>query len=244
LRNSDIDTESFAYGYALAAHRGQKRKYTGEDYINHPMRVAGILSEERTLLRVSIIPAAYLHDVIEDCAVTQEELREIFGPQIATLVMEVTSPSKQFPELPRAERKRMDHEYLAKVSNDAKTLKAADRVDNLRDLMHYSVPVSFVEKILKETNNLCNALEGANPSLLCLLLSATGDLEHWNKGRVSTEKKGKKTKRKAKIKVEYNAEDTSFSGLIQGLRQVSGVVNIEPVADLELNDKGEEISDE
>jgi GTP pyrophosphokinase len=73
--------------YAQAKHAGQVRR-SGEPYIFHPIAVAGILTELQ--MGDTVLAAALLHDVVEDCAVTVEELSREFGDEIARLVDGVT----------------------------------------------------------------------------------------------------------------------------------------------------------
>jgi len=87
----DKDKILLAFDYAQRAHFDQKRK-SGEDYITHPLRVAGILSEWN--LDAPTIIAAILHDVVEDTSFTIEKIRDDFGKEIATLVEGVTKLRK------------------------------------------------------------------------------------------------------------------------------------------------------
>ena len=119
--------------FATNAHLGQFRKYTGDPYIYHPMRVAG---------RVSMLPgaanehvaAAWLHDIIEDCPSQEIHLVAKFSLSVVERVRELTNPSRNFPKLPRRERKAMDFAHLAVVSRWAKVIKLLDRIDNLREM--------------------------------------------------------------------------------------------------------------
>ena len=72
-----------AYQFSEAAHHGQKR-LSGEPYITHPLAVAGALAEWR--MDVQAVIAALLHDVMEDTAVTKNEIAVRFGKQVADLV--------------------------------------------------------------------------------------------------------------------------------------------------------------
>ncbi len=80
-----------AYDYAVQAHKGQLR-LSGEAFINHPLNVAAILAELE--LDVLTIAAAILHDVVEDTSVSLEDIRSIFGDEIALLVDGVTKLSR------------------------------------------------------------------------------------------------------------------------------------------------------
>ena len=76
---------------ARDAHEGQTRS-SGEPYIIHPVAVARILAEMR--LDFETLQAALLHDVIEDCDVTKEQLAELFGNTVADLVDGMTKLDK------------------------------------------------------------------------------------------------------------------------------------------------------
>ena len=120
---------------AKQAHAGQTRKYRPLPYIVHPARVAA-----RTTLLDDVtaeeVAAAWLHDVIEDTSLDQDDLRRQSIPDRAVqLVVELTNPSKRHPDLRRAQRKEMDREHLGTISREARRIKLIDRIDNLRDLM-------------------------------------------------------------------------------------------------------------
>ncbi len=115
--------------FSRAAHQavGQRRKYTGEPYWQHPATVAEMVSAVEA---AEMIAAAHLHDVLEDTAVTALDIEECFGQRVATLVQELTD---QFidPEIGnRAHRKELERDRLAQVSPEAQTIKYADLIDN------------------------------------------------------------------------------------------------------------------
>ena len=158
---------------ASLAHTGQYRKYSNSDqpYICHPMRVAGRVSLVHEATN-EMIAAAWLHDTIEDTDVTEELLLKEFGPVVTKLVVEVTNPSKQHKHLKRAVRRKMDHDYLATVSREAKIIKLCDRLDNLADLpTDPLVPPDFRKLYLKETKDLLEVLRGAESGLEQMLES-------------------------------------------------------------------------
>ena len=84
---SDADLLERAYAFAHEKHEGQKRR-TGEPYIEHPIAVAGILAELG--MDDPTLAAGLLHDVVEDCGVTFEEIAQRFGMEVAQLVDGVT----------------------------------------------------------------------------------------------------------------------------------------------------------
>lgn len=82
---------SKAHMFAAGAHGGvgQKRKYTGEDYINHPVAVREIVAWHGGTVEMQI--AALLHDVVEDTHVTIEMVRGHFGEHVAEMVLALTN---------------------------------------------------------------------------------------------------------------------------------------------------------
>ena len=129
----NYDRITRAYYFAKRAHEGQKRK-SGDDYIVHPIAVAEILVDLG--LDTDTVIAALLHDVIEDTAVTEEELDQEFGHSVVLLVEGVTKLNK----LNFKSREDQQAEYLRRMflamSNDIRVviIKLADRLHNMRTL--------------------------------------------------------------------------------------------------------------
>ncbi len=120
-----------ALAFAAHKHRDQRRKDAqASPYINHPIALADLLVNEGGVTDVEVLCAALLHDTVEDTATTHEELAEAFGARIARIVAEVTDDKL----LPKAERKRLQVEHAAMLSPEAKLVKLADKVCNLRDV--------------------------------------------------------------------------------------------------------------
>ena len=118
--------------FAELRHRGVFRKYTGDPYIVHPARVASVISYLPCSTEV-IVAAAWLHDILEDTDVSTDYFAEVHGARITELVLEVTNPSKKYPNLPRKQRKAMDLEHIRAASKAGKIIKMVDRIDNLLD---------------------------------------------------------------------------------------------------------------
>lgn len=147
---------------AEKSHAGQKRKYNGEPYIYHPMNVAStVLNLDEPNLEEMVL-AALLHDVLEDTKTTEQEILDVAGPNVLALVKELTNPSKG-SKLNRAARKQMDLEHLATVSREAKIIKLADRLDNIKDIAAVDDDFKFV--YLNETKQLLPAIYSACPYL-------------------------------------------------------------------------------
>jgi guanosine-3',5'-bis(diphosphate) 3'-pyrophosphohydrolase len=133
--DADLDLIMRAYMYAAKMHAGQKRK-SGEPYLIHPIAVAGILAEVK--MDVDTIATALLHDTIEDCLTTQEELAAMFGPTVAELVNGVTKIGKlQFRSKAEAQAENFRKMVLA-MAQDVRVVivKLADRVHNMSTLEH------------------------------------------------------------------------------------------------------------
>jgi guanosine-3',5'-bis(diphosphate) 3'-pyrophosphohydrolase len=120
-----------ALAFAAHKHRDQRRKDAeASPYINHPIALADVLVNEGGVTDVEVLCAALLHDTLEDTATTHEELVEGFGPRVARIVAEVTDDKA----LPKNERKRLQIEHAAALSPEAKLVKLADKICNLRDV--------------------------------------------------------------------------------------------------------------
>jgi guanosine-3',5'-bis(diphosphate) 3'-pyrophosphohydrolase len=120
-----------ALSFAAHKHRDQRRKDAeASPYINHPIALADVLVNEGGVTDAEVLAAALLHDTVEDTATTPEELERTFGPRVAGIVAEVTDDKA----LPKAERKRLQVEHAASISPEAKLVKLADKICNLRDV--------------------------------------------------------------------------------------------------------------
>lgn len=128
-----MDLPERALAFAKAAHGAidQRRKYTNEPYIVHPMAVAELVRSVPH--SEAMIAAAYLHDVVEDTPVSIEEVRAGFGAEVAELVGWLTDVSRP-GDGNRAVRKAMDLRHTAKAPPEAKTIKLADLIDNTRTI--------------------------------------------------------------------------------------------------------------
>ncbi|CAG12472.1 unnamed protein product, partial [Tetraodon nigroviridis] len=132
--------------FAAEKHRNQRRKDIEQTpYINHPIGVARILSHEGGVTDIEVLQAALLHDTIEDTDTTPAELQATFGPVVARIVQEVTDDKS----LPKQERKRRQVEHAPHCSPQAKLVKLADKLYNLRDL-NRCIPVGWTAERVQE----------------------------------------------------------------------------------------------
>jgi guanosine-3',5'-bis(diphosphate) 3'-pyrophosphohydrolase len=151
--------------FAARKHSTQRRKdVEGTPYINHPIGVARILTEEGGIDDIITIQAAVLHDTVEDTETTEEELRCNFGDDVTKVVMEVTDDKR----LPTRDRKRLQIEHASSLSHRAKLVKLADKLYNLRDLKR-STPVGWTKERVNEyfvwAANVVAGLRGTNSAL-------------------------------------------------------------------------------
>ena len=121
-----------ALTFAANKHRNQRRKNADAfPYINHPISLVNILCNEVHITDINVICSALLHDTVEDTETTSEELANEFGHEISSIVMEVTDDQTITV---RQKRKQLQVEHAAHISDQAKMLKLADKISNLRDL--------------------------------------------------------------------------------------------------------------
>lgn len=150
-----------ALDFATKAHGNQVRKYTGEPYTNHLVEVMNIVRTVKS--DDSMLAAALLHDTIEDTSVTEADVKKEFGDRIAQLVVELTDISKP-EDGNRATRKAMDRDKLAKVSDDAQTIKLADLISNGKDIA-INDP-KFAKVFLNEKRQLLEVLDRGDSTLM------------------------------------------------------------------------------
>lgn len=148
LTEAQIDEVYQAYLLAKKAHEGQKR-YTGEEYITHPLAVAGILADIK--MDVQTLMAAIMHDVIEDSRFSREDITKQFGGTVAALVDGVS----KLTQIEFKSRVEMQAENFSKMvlamANDIRVIivKLADRLHNMRTLS--TLPFSKRRRIAQET---------------------------------------------------------------------------------------------
>jgi guanosine-3',5'-bis(diphosphate) 3'-pyrophosphohydrolase len=118
--------------FATQKHQGQVRKgEEGLPYITHPISVAKVIWEIGGVKDNDILVAAILHDTIEDTQTTKNEIKERFGEEILSIVLEVTDDKK----LEKIERKRRQVLHAATLSYPAKIIKLGDKLINCGDIL-------------------------------------------------------------------------------------------------------------
>lgn len=130
--DADFEMMRLAYEFAADAHKGQKRR-SGEPYITHPLAAAHILANMR--IDPIVITATLLHDVPEDTPVTLEEIKDNFGPEIASLVRGITKLGKLKYRGVERYIENLRKMFVA-MAEDVRVMliKFADRIHNLTTL--------------------------------------------------------------------------------------------------------------
>jgi len=120
-----------AIAFAAGKHRDQRRMdVCATPYINHPIQLVDVLCNEAGVSDVIVLCAAALHDTIEDTETTAAELTQYFGQQICTVVLEMSDDCN----LCKTERKEEQIRHAPDLSDEAKLVKLADKICNLRDV--------------------------------------------------------------------------------------------------------------
>ena len=137
IPGANLDNIRYAFEYALNCHGDQKRK-SGEPYIIHPMAAAKIIAEIG-IDEESVI-SALLHDCIEDTASSREEIKRLFGEEIADIVDGVTKLTRVTYTSKEEEQMENFRKMLMAMANDIRVIiiKLADRLHNMRTLKYHN----------------------------------------------------------------------------------------------------------
>ncbi len=154
---SDMSTDRIhaAYIYTQIKHGGQERKFTGEPYFYHPLKVAITISN--MFNKEYMIKAALMHDLIEDTDAISYDIKRMFGNKTAKLVSELTIDKKKREVF--GGKKLYLTFLIDKMSGDAFTLKLADRLDNIKYLSEKGTPSDFIKWYVKETKYILDHLD-------------------------------------------------------------------------------------
>ena len=135
--DTDVDLLRRAYIFSAKAHQGQTR-LSGEAYLNHPIEVAAILTDLK--LDSVTVATGLLHDTIEDTGTTPQEIKAMFGDEVAKLVDGMTKLSRM--ELQSREQREAENfrKMIVAMANDVRVIliKLADRLHNMRTLKFLS----------------------------------------------------------------------------------------------------------
>lgn len=146
--DADLQLIEKAYVFSAKVHQGQTR-LSGEPYLIHPLAVADILAELK--LDAGTVATGLLHDVVEDTRTTLDEVRELFGDEIADLVDGVTKISRVTFSSREEQQADNFRKMILAMSQDIRVIliKLADRLHNMRTLGFH--PRENQIRIAKET---------------------------------------------------------------------------------------------
>jgi guanosine-3',5'-bis(diphosphate) 3'-pyrophosphohydrolase len=155
-----------ALEFAASRHRHQRRKGdAGAPYVNHLIEVARLLAVVGGFEDPITLVAAVLHDTLEDTDTTAEELERRFGPEVRSVVAEVSDD----PALPKVERKRLQIERAPALSEPAKRIRIADKTSNVREIAYappagWSLPrrreyLDWADAVVAGCRGVCPPLE-------------------------------------------------------------------------------------
>lgn len=149
-----------AIDFAAIKHKDQRRKDPNKTpYINHPVGVAQIISQEANISDIDILIGAVLHDTVEDTDTTLDEIQDVFGSKIRLIVDEVSDDKLKSKD----ERKQAQIDKSPFVSYEAKIVKLADKLYNLRDLERQT-PRGWTEERVQEyfvwASKVCCSIRG------------------------------------------------------------------------------------
>lgn len=152
---------------AISAHDavGQVRKYTGEPYWHHCERVAASAMTLGTSEEAQA--AAWLHDTVEDTALSIGWIKQEFGEKVAAYVWGLTECQVRDPSnaiLNRQERKQIDTHWMGEQGYTVQTLKMLDVMDNFQDLSKYDP--GFCRKFIGEVKVYVEAFKKADPLVI------------------------------------------------------------------------------
>ena len=164
-----------AVKFSAVKHRKQRRKGIEEHaYVTHPIQVAEIMWNVGGVRDLDVIIAGLLHDTIEDTDTTPDEVAQAFGERVAAIVAEVTDDKT----LAKAERKEAQVEHAAHISREAKLVKLADKICNLRDVVAHP-PAGWSLERRREyfdwAKRVVDRLRGAHPGLEAVFDAAHGN---------------------------------------------------------------------
>jgi hypothetical protein len=161
---SEIRRLTKALVFAAEAHRNHRRKGAGQEpYINHLIEVVDLVASVEGG-DVDVLIAASLHDVLEDTRTGYDEVAAAFGERVTRIVQENSDDMT----LPKPERRRARLAGISKKSREARLVKFADMISNLRAILH-SPPAGWSNDrklgYLDQCRNLVDAGRDSNAEI-------------------------------------------------------------------------------
>lgn len=161
---TDLQAITYACKRASEWHKKQIRKDSDKTpYINHPIDVAEFLTFTGITDR-DVIIAAYLHDVVEDTEGTYEDIRTLFGDNVAKIVKECSDDK----DLHKIKRKEEQIKHASHISDSAKLVKAADKYSNIRGLLETPPALWSKDEIIGYVHwglAVCRKISGVNSNV-------------------------------------------------------------------------------
>lgn len=159
---------SFSYHamlFAREAHKDQRRRYTGNPYVDHLAEVAGIVATVAGQAREAVsvdemLAVAWLHDCVEDQGVSIATIECRFGPTVAIGVAGLSD----LEQGNRATRKRLSRERLAVCPGWIQTIKCADLISNTSSIVQHDP--EFAAIYLEEKRLLLDVMTRADSRLV------------------------------------------------------------------------------
>ncbi len=175
--SAEITRLTGALTFAAEAHANQRRKGAAQEpYLNHLVEVVDLVAQATGGEDTELLIAALLHDVVEDTAVTRERLAEAYGERVARIVQENSDDMS----LPKDERRRQRIAAMKTKSPEARIVKTADVISNLR-AMAASPPAGWSADrklgYLEGCRQLIDAGRGANAALEAVFDQTAADVE-------------------------------------------------------------------
>lgn len=174
MNDQEFTTFITALEFAAEKHRFQRRKDEKESaYITHPIQLVEQLWNIGEVRDSSVLTAALMHDVIEDTSTEDAEIAAKFGQKILGIVKEVSDDKT----LPKLIRKALQVEHASSLSFEAKLVKLADKICNVRDIrLNTPSPAKWPHdrkvKYIEWCKQVVDRMRGTNP-----LLEAAFDAE-------------------------------------------------------------------
>src|SRR5436190_16458192 len=161
---SEVRRLTRALAFAAEAHRNHRRKGASQEpYVNHLIEVLDLVASIETG-DMDVLIAALLHDVLEDTRTGYDELIATFGERVARIVQENSDDMT----LPKPERRRARLAGISKKSREARLVKFADIISNLRAIA-VSPPAGWSNDrrlgYLNSCRNLVDAGRGSNSAI-------------------------------------------------------------------------------
>ena len=179
--------------YAAEAHANQRRKGAAQEpYLNHLVEVLDLVTRATGGDDTDLLVAALLHDIIEDTPITVEELQAAFGERVTKIVVENSDDMS----LPKDERRRQRIAAMAHKSIDARIVKTADVISNLRAIGE-SPPAGWTAErklsYLDGCRHLIDEGRGANTAIEEMFDRTAADVERRVRSEAAYEAEGPRT---------------------------------------------------